>query len=308
MSLAPIILFVYNRLSHTNQTIEFLKKNHLAEESNLIIFSDGEKNIQSKEAVLNVRKLINNIVGFKTIKIIEREKNLGLACSIIDGVSSVINDYGKAIIMEDDLITSPYFLTFMNNTLNEYEGDTKVGSVSGYSFLNKSEIPADFNGDTYLSFRHSSWGWGTWKRVWNEIDWNVNDFVDFKKSRKAQQLFNLGGNDLTEMLKMQMKGELDSWSIRFDYNCYKKNLLSVLPKYSLVRNIGFDGTGVHSEVTSKYDIDLDDSFAKQIRFKNAENHLNINQAIKNKFNLSLQKKLINNLYRLKKKIYGRKKN
>lgn len=245
---APICLFVYNRLDHSKKTIDALKQNLFAQESDLIVYSDAAKTESNAEKVRGVRQYIREIKGFKSISIVERESNFGLANSIIDGVTKIVNEYGRVIILEDDIVTSPNFLKFMNDALDFYENNNKVGSVTGFSL--PVFIPKDYTYQVYLTHRHSSWGWGTYKRVWNNIDWNVSDYEDFKKNKVVRSKFNIAGMDMALMLDKQMRAEINSWSIRFDYHCFKENLYSVSPVLGLVENIGFDGSGVHCGVDS----------------------------------------------------------
>lgn len=144
MGLAPIALFVYNRPEHTRKTIDALKKNVLADASDLIIFSDAPKTSDSDSSVQEVRAILESIEGFKSVKILKRDKNWGLSKSIIDGVSRVCGDYGKVIVLEDDLVTSPYFLKFMNDGLDYYEAETRVISVHGYIYPVPENLPATF--------------------------------------------------------------------------------------------------------------------------------------------------------------------
>lgn len=132
--LAPIVLFVYNRKDHTEQTIEALKKNDLAIESDLFIYSDATKNDVNSDAVKEVREYIKTINGFKSITIVERKNNMGLAKSVVSGVSEIVNKYGKVIVLEDDLITAPQFLRYMNKNLENYEKVEDVISIHGYNY------------------------------------------------------------------------------------------------------------------------------------------------------------------------------
>lgn len=248
--LAPIVLFVYNRPWHTQQTVEALQKNELANESELFIYSDAPKNKQAIENVTEVRAYIKKIDGFKKITVIERDKNCGLANSIIDGVTKTVNEYGRVIVLEDDLVTSPYFLRFMNNGLEFYQKKQKIMSISGYTLPPTCmKFPKNFTDDVYLNYRNSSWGWATWANRWNLVDWDIKDFNQFIENPKQQKLFNQGGDDLTDMLKAQMEGKIDSWAIRFSYAHFKQQMYSVCPRYSYVNNIGLDGTGTHCGVT-----------------------------------------------------------
>ncbi len=248
--LAPIVLFVYNRPWHTRQTVEALQRNHLAPESELIVFSDGPKTQTDLEKINEVRKYMRSVTGFAGIKLIDRRHNLGLADSIINGVTEVIETYGRVIVMEDDLLTDHNFLLFMNKALNTYREYELIGSVTGYGL--PIQIPIDYSLPVYLTQRHSSWGWGTWHRVWNNIDWNIDDYDRFQCDRHARQDFNAAGADMAAMLDMQMKGKIDSWSIRFDYACFRLGALSLAPVSNLVKNIGFDGSGIHCGSSGKH--------------------------------------------------------
>lgn len=250
VELAPIVLFVYNRPWHTQQTVEALKKNDLAKESELFIYSDAPKNKQEIKHVAEVRAYIKKVEGFKKVTVIERNKNWGLANSIINGVTKIVNEYGKAIVLEDDLVTSPYFLQFMNNGLKFYQENQGIMSITGFNLPPTCmKLPKNFTDDVYLNYRSSSWGWATWVNRWNLIDWDIKDFDQFIDDPKKQKLFNRGGDDLTDMLRAQMEGKIDSWAIRFSYAHFKQKMYSVYPRYSYINNIGLDGTGVHCGVT-----------------------------------------------------------
>ena len=159
--LAPIVLFVYNRLDHTIETINALKNNYLAEKSILYIYSDAPKKKKDIESVSAVRNYINKTIGFKKTVIIERKNNWGLANSIIDGVTTIVNKYDKIIVLEDDLVTSPYFLNFMNEGLDIYSEDEDVASLHGYLYPLKNSIPSSF-----FIKGTDCWGWATWQRAW----------------------------------------------------------------------------------------------------------------------------------------------
>lgn len=258
--LAPIVLFVYNRPWHTKKTIEALKQNSLALQSDLFIFADGEKTLNDKK-IKETREYIRNINGFKSITIVESDKNIGCANSIIAGVSEVIRKYGKIIVLEDDVVTSKMFLEYLNKGLQSFKDHENIGSISGYSFPQKIlNIPESYKNDTYLSLRFGSWGWGTWENRWNKVDWNVKDYDQFKCDAESQKLFNRGGPDLSKMLEMQMNGEIDAWDIRFDYFHFKNELLNVRPTKSLTNNIGLDNSGTHCDDKNEWSVRIDNDF------------------------------------------------
>lgn len=253
MKLAPVALFVYNRPVHTRKTIESLLDNNLSSQSILYVFSDAQKREEDVSKVEAVRNYIHSIKGFKEIHLIERKKNLGLAKSIISGVTEVVNKYGTVIVVEDDLVTSPKFLKYMNYLLNEYESHKNIFSVTGYNHPKSlMKIPDKYPYDVYFNPRACSWSWGTWKDRWDHADWDVTDFESFIQNKNVQKKFNYSGEDKSEMLMKQMRGEIDSWAIRWDYTHFKNDAFCVYPVKSYIDNIGNDSTGVHCGESTKF--------------------------------------------------------
>lgn len=261
MNLAPVIMFVYNRVDHTKKTIEALIRNKLANESILYIFSDGSKNNDDINEVKMVRNYIRKLnYGFKKIIIIESDYNKGLAKSVIDGVTRIINEHKKVIVLEDDIITSENFLEYMNDCLKYYEDNHRIWSISGYNLPIK--IPIDYKSDIYFGYRACSWGWATWKDRWDKNDWDVSDYTDFINDKKKIKVFNRGGNDMSNMLDRQMKGEINSWAIRWCYSQYKNDSYCVYPVISKVENIGNDGSGTNCDKNNLFDTVIDNSTRK----------------------------------------------
>lgn len=260
MSLAPVVIFTFNRLNHTKKTIEALKKNMLASESEIFIFSDGAGNKEDERKVIEVRKYLKKVDGFKSVSLVKSEKNKGLANSVINGVTEIINEYGKVIVLEDDLITSKYFLKYMNESLSLYENREDIWSISGYT--PNIKIPEYYKDDIYLIKRGSSWGWATWKDRWKLNDWDIDDYKDFRVNKKMIKEFNLAGSDMAPMLNDQMEGRINSWAIRWVYNQFKQNMWTVYPISSFVENIGMDLSGTHSATTNKYDVSLTEKMIK----------------------------------------------
>lgn len=242
--LAPIILFTYKRLGTLKKTINSLQENYLAKDSELFIFSDAPKSEIDFQKVALVREYLKTIDGFKKITVYESDINKGLAKSIIEGVSRIINIYNKVIVVEDDLSTTPNFLSYMNCCLNYYQTNKKVFSVSGYSF--NLGVNNYYKYDSYFLNRGWSWGWATWSDRWEKVDWLINDYAKFVLDRNAQKEFAKGGSDLNAMLRKQMTGNLDSWAIRWFYTQFKIKGLTVYPIYSKVFNNGFDNEATHT--------------------------------------------------------------
>jgi len=245
---APIALFVYNRPWHTKQTIEALLKNELACESELHIFSDGPKTAEWDSVVQDVRAYIGRVEGFKAIHIVERKRNLGLASSIIDGVTSICEKFGRAIVLEDDLVTSPYFLRYMNDALNVYEHAERVVSIHGYMYPVRESLP-----ETFFLRGADCWGWGTWKRGWDSFEKDGERLLSQVKRQGLAAEFNYDGSyDLISMLAAQVRGEIDSWAIRWYASAFLNNKLTLYPGKSLVRNIGTDSSGTHCGTTDVF--------------------------------------------------------
>ena len=246
MNLAPIILFVYNRPAHIKHTIEALLKNILASESHLYIFSDGPKNNNDKLLVDEVREYLKTIKGFRDIHIIERSENIGLANSIISGVTEIIEKYEKAIILEDDLVTSPYFLKYMNEALNYYEFSEEVICISGFIYPIKETLP-----NTFFIKGADNLGWATWKRGWKEFESNGEKLSEYIKQNNLRREFTRNYSyPYYKMLKDQIKGKNNSWAIRWYASAFIKNKLVLYPHKSLVIHIGSDGSGSNVKVIS----------------------------------------------------------
>jgi hypothetical protein len=253
----PICLFTYNRLNETKKTIGALKNNYLAITSELFIFSDGWKNEEDKVNVLELRSYLKTIDGFKNVTIYESLVNKGLANSIIHGVSEILNKFNKVIVMEDDLITTPNFLNYMNQALEVYEKRDDIISISGHSL--KFNLPKNYDSNVYLYGRAGSWGWGTWRSKWANVDWEIKDYEIFKNDYKAQREFNRNGSDMSNMLKGYFEGKNNSWAIRFCYNQFRSNMYSVFPVTSKVDNVGFGDDATNCKGYNRFKIELDRS-------------------------------------------------
>lgn len=251
--LAPVALFIYKRPDHTAATLKALARNTLAAQTNLFVFSDGPKDGADVAAVNAVRKLVRETSGFASVTLIERPSNMGLAGSIIAGVTGLLEKHENIIVLEDDLITSRNFLAYMNDSLVHYRDDPLAFSVTGHTFpADYLHIPDDYPWETYAGYRCSSWTWGTWRDRWQRIDWDMNYFPSFFQDTAAQQEFNRGGQDMTTLLKMQHDGQIDSWAIRFCYAHFANRMQCIYPTKTLVRNIGLDNSGTHSKPDARF--------------------------------------------------------
>lgn len=242
MPLAPILLFVYNRPEHVKRTLAALEQNILAKESELFIYSDAARSPQDEASVAEVRKMIRTALPFfKQVNIIERETNWGLARSIIDGVTTQINCYERVIVLEDDLIVAPYFLKFMNDALDTYQHEEKVGHIQACDFTQDASLP-----DTFLIKWTGSWGWATWKRAWKYFNPDGKALLEELQRRKLTYTFDFNGKyGYTRMLRRQTEGKNNSWAIRWNASLFLNDILSLNVGKSLVQNEGFDGSGTN---------------------------------------------------------------
>lgn len=301
---APVVIFVYNRPEHAKKTIEALAENYLAKETDVIIFSDAAKNEKATVAVEATRKFIDSVPTkklFRSVEIIKAPKNIGLANSVVNGVTEIVEKFGEVIVVEDDLVSSKDFLQYMNRALEYYKNNESIWSISGYNIPIK--IPSSYNHDLYLSYRGCSWGWATWRDRWNKVDWNVTDYDAFKNNKKLRRKFNRGGRDMANMLDLQMEGKIDSWAIRWCYAQAKLDMYTVYPVKSRIKNIGLDGSGTHSGFSTHYDV----TFNKYNEVCNFED-INLNPAITKKFQrhyMSLFEYCLIKPKRVVKKILGR---
>jgi hypothetical protein len=247
---APIALFVYNRPEHTARTLKFLQQNELAAESRLFVFSDGFKSDADEKNVLEVRELLKNIDGFKSVEIVERKENMGLAKSIIIGVSKLIKDYKQVIVFEDDLITSPYTLTYFNEALSRYRDESKVMHIGAYMYnLKSADLP-----ETFFYRAATSWGWATWESAWEHFEPNIDTLMaKFDKSAKSAFSIEHTMNFWKQMEDFK-SGKNNSWAIRWYASIFLKGGLTLNPSQSLVNNIGHDGSGIHSGINDIYNV------------------------------------------------------
>lgn len=261
---APIILFAFNRPDAIRRTVESLKRNTEALESDLFVFVDGPRESCPSDVdnVHRVKEYVNTITGFSNVERKFSETNRGLASSVITGVSDVINRYGRAIVLEDDLILSDNCLSFLNQGLDIYEEKHEVFSVCAYT--NKVSIPQNYNEDAYFCVRSSSWGWATWADRWNSVDWELNDWAKYAGMKNA---FNKwGGSDCYGMLQGWRNGLNKSWAIRFCFAQFLQQKLSLFPVISKISNEGFDGEGTNCKKYNRFKCVFDKTVNKSFRF------------------------------------------
>ena len=240
--LAPIVLFAFNRPNTLKRLIESLRHCLEAEQSCVYVFVDGPRSENDQEAIAEVLALLKRCNCFRTLHIEVAPANKGLAKSVIDGVTAVMQTEGRAIVLEDDLVVSPFFLTFMNQAIETYEHRNDIWSISAYTPA--IELPQDYIEDVFLVPRAQCWGWASWKDRWRTIDWHPINTGEHLTHQERKQ-FDRGGNDLSRTLEMEAAGRIESWAVRWAYNASIQNRWTVNPIQSLVQNMGCKNSSAH---------------------------------------------------------------
>lgn len=252
---APIILFTYSRLGHTQRTVESLLENPLACSSDLIVYSDAASTPETRPSVEEVRSYLLTIRGFRSITIRHRPKNYGLAKSIIEGVTEVLQHSERVIVLEDDMVTSPHFLTYMNQALDRYADDNRVASIHGYVYPVDQSLP-----ETFFMPGADCWGWATWRRAWKHFNPDGQYLLDELKRRQLLKAFDFNGAyPYTKMINDQIMGKNDSWAVRWYASAFLAGKLTLYPGRSLVHNIGNDDSGTHCGETTRFDTALSET-------------------------------------------------
>ena len=242
--MSPICLFVYKREYTTRQLLDSLLKCPECAESELHVFMDEARNDQEADDVERVRALFDNLKGFKAIYTYPARMNKGMARSVIEGVSQVLTNHDDVIVLEDDLVVAPDFLTFMNAAIETYRDRKDIWSISGYTPQLK-ELETCNCSEVFIVPRAQCWGWATWRDRWNTVDWEVSDFEKIQHSKALRKAFNRGGNDLYPTLEMEQRDRIESWAVRWAYAASKQNMWTVNPMQSKVQNIGLKSSQSH---------------------------------------------------------------
>lgn len=245
---APVALFAYNRPRHLERVLEALRRNPEAADSDLIIFSDAAQNPAASAAVEEARRIARSAAGFRTLRVVERQENFGLARSIISGVSELTGSFGRAVVLEDDLLPSPNFLRYVNDALLEYQDDARVVSVHAYVYPVKEPLP-----ETFFLRGADCWGWATWARGWQVFEPDGRRLLEEIKARRLGDEFDLDGSyPYVRMLEDQIEGRNDSWAVRWHAAAFLRGLLTLYPGRSQVQNIGADGSGSNVASTGAF--------------------------------------------------------
>jgi len=242
--MSPICIFVYKRYETTKLMLESLLACPECKDSELYVFMDEARNDSEAKEVERVRELFDDIKGFKEIHPYPARMNKGMANSVISGVTKVLEEHEDVIVLEDDLVVAPDFLTFMNEAVEVYRNRADIWSISGYTPDLKELVERDANG-VFLVPRAQCWGWATWRDRWELVDWEVSDYNNVARNKKRRQEFDRGGNDLFRTLEMEHNERIESWAVRWAYAASKNKMLTVNPIQSKVQNIGLKSSTSH---------------------------------------------------------------
>ncbi len=253
MQYSPVALFVYARPEHTRLTLEALSRNKGAEQTILTVFSDGPRDDPSSSQVKEVRKIVEKARGFKRVDLVPRSSNIGLAESVISGVTAMLSQSSSVVVLEDDLTTSPAFLTYMNRALGVYLEEPRVYSVGAYQFPRTLlRFPREFQRPIVFSPRASSWGWATWADRWKNAKWEHSYWQKALTETDLIHRLKGAGLDLPDMLQAQLRGEVQSWAIRWAATHLLCGAVCATPLKSYINNHGMDGSGVHCGIDPRF--------------------------------------------------------
>jgi len=250
----PVALFVYNRPDHVRKTLEALEKNIDVEKFHIYIFSDAAKDDASVTAVKATRDLVRNFHGLHIVEIFEQERNVGLADSIVQGVSRLVHEHGSVIVLEDDLVTSPYFLTFMSEALMRYRDDRRIMHINGFSL----PIGLKSSGEDVYAFRQTlSWGWATWKDRWQSFEQDAEILLKRLESRDLLKRLDMDGHfRFSSTLKANARGDIHTWAVKWFASVILEGGIALTPYCSLVQNIGHDDSGTNATLNKDFETEL----------------------------------------------------
>ncbi|MDL0130994.1 glycosyltransferase family A protein [Halobacterium salinarum] len=261
MTSTGIAVFAYNRPDHLKRVLSGLQRNDV---EHVYIFTDGARNEQDQQRVSEVREIIDQIEWCRTT-VTAHERNIGLAESLTGGIERVFEDHEQIIVLEDDCVPAPNFVSFMNTSLERYADDERVMNVNGYS--PPVEIPDNYPYDVYFTYRSSSWGWGTWRSAWEHFERDPLTVEELeRKKNELKRITDKAGKDLYPMMRAQLEGSIDSWAVWWSFAIAANDGLCLNPVDSKVRNIGHDGTGTHTGESDKYDVNLDTTPVNELDF------------------------------------------
>jgi hypothetical protein len=242
---APIAVFAYRRTVHLERVLDALEACPEFKNSPCFVFSDGPKTEDDEKHVAAVRALLKTRMR-PNMTLIESPANKGLELSVTNGVTKLCNEFGRAIVIEDDLVVAPAALAWFNAALDRYQNETRVWQISGFQF-NVPEF-AERSEGLFLSLT-TAWGWATWKRAWDLYDPAMTGWERLKSDRGLRRRFDVDGSyPYSDMLLKQKERGLETWDISWWWRVFSSGGVTLFPPQSLVANIGFDETATHGRL------------------------------------------------------------
>lgn len=245
---APVALFVHARPEHTRHTLAALAANQLAASTRLVVFADGARNEAESRLVSATRAVVQSASGFLDVELVSRDANLGLATNIADGISRVCGQYGRVIVLEDDILTAPQFLTFMNQALGRYQHEPRVWHINGWNYpMNVKGLPSVF-----LWRLMHCWGWATWEDRWQHFEKAPVKLLDSWAQPDIHR-FNLdGAQDFWAQVEANHRGTMNTWAVFWYATLFERGGLCVSPAHAFTLNTGLDGSGSHCTASTTF--------------------------------------------------------
>jgi hypothetical protein len=248
MTRAPVLVFAYRRPDHLRRVLESLAGNLGAAKSHVFIYCDGARGPSDRPYVDATRVIARAATGFASVEIVESETNRGLSHAIVSGVSEICDRFGRAIILEDDVVPTPFFLQYCNDALDRYADEDRVLSIGCHTFVSSTDLP-----ETFFLDVPDCWGWAVWNRSWKKFEPDGAALLAQISNRGLEDRFDFDGTyPYTQMLRDQVKNGNQSWAIRWYAYAFLQQKLVLYPHVAVTRNIGFDGSGTHGGVSSGY--------------------------------------------------------
>ena len=296
MTNAPIIVTVYDRLQHFQQCIGALQRNGPSIDSELYVVSDAPGKPGHSLKIDQVRAYAQSITGFKKVHLVFREENYGAYRSFLAITQQVLNEHGRFIFLEDDVVASQNFLDYMNDGLKFYEADKRIFSITAYTY--PVQFPKDFKADVFFLPSNCAWGFATWKDRWEKVDFGAKDrFAVAMGDGKLYKKIISTGIYMMQILRADSQGRVQATDVRVAFHQCIHDVYTVYPHISKIINIGLDGSGLHSgtDENNKYRVQSDTSTDKVVFDADVRLDPAIIRRIRNYQNGNLLNRLVNSL-------------
>ncbi len=244
--MTPVVMIVFNRADMTRRMLLSFLKAEGSTDRDVRIFMDGARNESDRVKCDAVERII---LEFKDqlprMQIVRRDQNWGCRANIIDAVTTVMREYGRAIVIEDDILISRSFLRYMDDALEFYKDDKRIWCVNGYRNLGV-KVPRTYKNDIYLDRRNWSWGWGGWYDRWCRVDFDLKEWSSYMSDDRLVAKLDSCGMELRPMAEGVVRGGLNTWDIQCTVHVVLNDLYAIEPRVLLSKSIGFGGDSTHT--------------------------------------------------------------